>query len=249
MHSREHHLILHWLVLAGLALFAVYATYTAGYIQLMVSTDSSKISLVIIAIFLVGLAHSCRETWRLSLELNALDAVQERLRGLAPLDFKVVGPSIVLPDGSALPACFTSQMLLDALRQLKGAGGSGESAVDLLNARAARIRDQHDIGWFLVDLMMKLGFLGTVIGFIAMLGSVADTAEIDVSIMQRVLKQMSYGMGTALYTTLAGLIGAILLGTIYYVLDQALNGLVVDTVEIAESRLSPTGGELAAVSV
>jgi len=63
------------------------------------------------------------------------------------------------------------------------------------------------IGWFLSETCMALGMIGTVAGFLLMLGSaftginVADTAT-----LQTALSSMAVGMSTALYTTLVGLV-------------------------------------------
>ena len=81
--------------------------------------------------------------------------------------------------------------------------------------------------------------IGVGIGFILMLGSVADTASLDVNTMQKVLKQMSTGMGTALFTTLAGLVGSILLGAQYLLLDKAGDELIERTVRVTEVFILP----------
>lgn len=63
------------------------------------------------------------------------------------------------------------------------------------------------IGWFLSETCMAIGMIGTVAGFLLMLGSafagidVADTAS-----LQSALGSMAQGMSTALYTTLVGLV-------------------------------------------
>ena len=60
--------------------------------------------------------------------------------------------------------------------------------------------------WFSADTMITLGLVGTVIGFMFILGSFA---ELDVSNHVSVLETMSHfsiGMATALTTTLTGLV-------------------------------------------
>ena len=46
--------------------------------------------------------------------------------------------------------------------------------------------------------MLKLGLIGTVIGFIIMLGSLSDITTFDVTLLQGVLTTMGSGMGVAL---------------------------------------------------
>ena len=64
---------------------------------------------------------------------------------------------------------------------------------------------------FIVDLLIRLGLVGTVIGFILMLQSVTLIENFDIGLMQDLMKNMSTGMMVALYTTLTGLITAIVL--------------------------------------
>ena len=75
---------------------------------------------------------------------------------------------------------------------------SGSSS-DLNDVYNSRLKGPQEIGWFVSDVMLKLGLLGTIIGFIFMLGSVANIADFDVSNMQKILRHMSNGMGTALW--------------------------------------------------
>ena len=66
---------------------------------------------------------------------------------------------------------------------------------------------KQEIAWFVAGNLLKLGMLGTILGFIYMLG--ISFSEIDPSNMIRMrvaLKTMGVGISTALYTTAAGLI-------------------------------------------
>ncbi len=80
-----------------------------------------------------------------------------------------------------------------------------------------------DNGFFVADLLMKLGIVGTVIGFIIMLNSVASIDEIDLSKMNNLILNMSLGMQVALYTTLTGLLGSLLLSIQYNFIEQKIN--------------------------
>ena len=70
-------------------------------------------------------------------------------------------------------------------------------------------------GWLVADGLLKLGLIGTVIGFIIMLSAITDIDGFDFTMMKEMLQNMSKGMEVALYTTLSGLISSILL-TIQY---------------------------------
>jgi biopolymer transport protein ExbB/TolQ len=72
------------------------------------------------------------------------------------------------------------------------------------------------------------------------LSSVAETGALDAGTMQKVLTQMSVGMSTALYTTLASLVAGILLSIPYYLLDRCLEALLQITIEIRDVLLAPS---------
>ena len=68
------------------------------------------------------------------------------------------------------------------------------------------------IQWFIAESCLVLGLVGTVCGFIIMLG----TAFVDIDVgnitsMQNALSQMSIGMSAALYTTLMGLLSSLVI--------------------------------------
>lgn len=77
-------------------------------------------------------------------------------------------------------------------------------------------------GWFAADLALKIGLLGTIIGFILMLASIRDITGFDTISLQTALKEMSAGMAVALYTTLAGLTANILLRIQFQILADAM---------------------------
>ena len=78
-------------------------------------------------------------------------------------------------------------------------------------------------GWFAADVALKLGLLGTVIGFILMLASIRDITGFDTTSLQSALKAMSGGMAVALYTTLAGLVCNLLLRVQFQMLADAMH--------------------------
>lgn len=67
-------------------------------------------------------------------------------------------------------------------------------------------------GWFAANILLDLGMIGTVIGFIYMLGtSFGNLAVANTANLKLALQSMGTGMATALYTTAAGLICSVLL--------------------------------------
>ena len=81
---------------------------------------------------------------------------------------------------------------------------------------------------------MKLGLLGTIIGFIMMLAPIAGLDPGDRGTVRSSMSLMSDGMAVAMYTTLAGLAGSILLKIQYSMLDGATAKLFAFAVDLTE---------------
>jgi hypothetical protein len=243
MHKTPHFLFLVWLLTTGLVVFGFVVCLDTGLLQEMVETDRSMISIVVIALYLVGLVHSLGRTWKLSRELNLVATWRNRLLAQsADAPVAVSDGRLRLASGEALPDGFMSRYIVDLVRTKKNeqeSGTPGESRGDILETYASKLRGGNDFGWFLIDFMLKVGFLGTLVGFIWMLGSVSQQEMLDASMMQRVLKQMSFGMSTALNTTLVSLVAGILLSIPYYLLGRGLDELLENTIHMTEVEVWP----------
>ena len=95
-----------------------------------------------------------------------------------------------------------------------------------------RLQNRHAPGHFIADSLLKLGLLGTIIGFILMLLPVGEIEDFDTNLIQQLMVQMSGGMAVALYTTLAGLVTSTLLKLQYLLADSALSELLTDLNEL-----------------
>ena len=74
------------------------------------------------------------------------------------------------------------------------------------------IDDKIDVGWFIAESCLVLGMVGTVTGFLYMLGTAFENIDItDATTLQDALASMAKGMSTALYTTLTGLIASLII--------------------------------------
>jgi hypothetical protein len=78
--------------------------------------------------------------------------------------------------------------------------------------------EQH--GWFLSDIFMALGFLGTLIGFMYMLDL---TGLNNANAAQGVLITLTTGLKTAIYTTVMGLISGLIIKCTLYAIRTDLN--------------------------
>ncbi|MGR8947145.1 MAG: MotA/TolQ/ExbB proton channel family protein [Gammaproteobacteria bacterium] len=235
--EQEHHLMLVWLIITGLIIFGLAVCWDQGLISALIDGDQSRICLVIGLLYVIGTLHCAGRIIYLSRELNAADETtrlinHESARGGLRYD----GKSLTVGADIALPESAIGSYLTDVL-STKNRESNVENS-NLTEAFAEHLKGSHEAGWFIVDILLKLGLVGTIIGFILMLGSIADTSSLDVNTMQKVLKQMSSGMGTALFTTLAGLIGSMLLGLQYLLADKSADELIRRSVLLAE--LQPT---------
>ena len=75
--------------------------------------------------------------------------------------------------------------------------------------------------------MLKLGLLGTIIGFILMLAPIASMQSFEQASLQTALGQMSGGMAVALYTTLTGLVCNLLLRLQFQFLADSMQHLLL----------------------
>ena len=74
------------------------------------------------------------------------------------------------------------------------------------------VDDKIDVGWFIAESCLALGMVGTVTGFLYMLGTAFENIDItDATTLQDALASMAKGMSTALYTTLTGLIASLII--------------------------------------
>lgn len=236
------------MTLVSLMAFGLFVAWREEVIMLLYRGDSSKLSWVITLLFVIMLCHCARRARFLSCEINAAGQAMALLQE-GPLEAR---DGWARAGGRALPDCLLTRHLLDLLHQGQVPGQAGaEAAVqgqergrgqtlaanpELLETLEDRLKNPHNIGWFCTDIMIKLGLLGTIIGFVLMLGSVVNVSDFDAAAMQNILKQMSSGMGTALYTTFAGLVCSILTAAQFFMLDQAADELVDEAKGLTQAR-------------
>ena len=104
-----------------------------------------------------------------------------------------------------------------------------------------QVHSGHGSGWFISDLLLRLGLIGTVIGFVMMLGSVYSLEGEGAYALKELLGEMGGGMQVALYTTLTGLGSAILLSIQCHWLDRCADRLVSRIIELSATRQSKSG--------
>ncbi|MFP6680698.1 MAG: MotA/TolQ/ExbB proton channel family protein [Gammaproteobacteria bacterium] len=229
--------------MTGLIVFGIVVSWNEGLIMQLIRGDQSRICLVIGLLYIIATIHCVGRVIFLSSELNHAADVANRIAATGNnKEIRVKDGCLSIGNAGILPACIITNYLVDMVdaRAEKLSMNADQEKSHLIEALAERLKGAHELGWFVVDILLKLGLVGTIIGFILMLGSVANTVSLDVNTMQKVLRQMSSGMGTALFTTLAGLIGSILLGLQYLLLDKGADELLHRVIRVTEIEIKPT---------
>jgi biopolymer transport protein ExbB/TolQ len=221
-----------WLILFGLCLFGTYVAFDHGLITAISDGDKSGISLVIAAVFLISSVDAGRRAFRLGRETAAASRLSACAREAQPLFALDEQRRVTLREPCADSFHAHQHLLLLAHKTLQHRVLCDQHL--LLERLENTLGRGHETGWFIADLMIRLGLLGTVIGFIVMLGSVSDVSSVDLSALQQLLTRMSDGMRIALNTTLTGLAAGILLGFQYRLLDSAVDRLMAEIIELSE---------------
>tara|TARA_B100001027_G_scaffold22802_1_gene13421 strand:- start:580 stop:1203 length:624 start_codon:yes stop_codon:yes gene_type:complete len=189
--KKNNYLLLRASILMSLILFASFLIVELGLLSLIINSDKSKISIIIIFIYTLATFHWFYNVLRLDKEISNLDE----------------------PKKGTLMSSFLENCI--------------NLGSDDRNIRLSLLEDElsnrHALGYLTVDILLKLGLTGTVIGFILMLLPIGQIQDFDPQILQKLLSTMSGGMAVALYTTLTGLVTSILLKFQYFVLDSSLS--------------------------
>ena len=83
---------------------------------------------------------------------------------------------------------------------------------------------KSDVGWFISESCLALGMVGTVTGFLIMLGTAFENVDVTNSAtLQQALADMATGRSTALWTTLVGLVCSLIIKVQLVNLEVALN--------------------------
>ncbi len=219
--SHRHQFAQIWLLQAGIVAFAFYVVLDRSYLQTMFEADRSYLTSVILLAFLCASGHAA---WFIFQTSSSIEQSLETMRA----DASAFGQSVADgPTGSPSHGAqdFVQTYIQDLVGESRAdasdTAGTSDSSY-ILEVYADRLRSPVELGWYFVDILIRLGLIGTIIGFILILGALADGPAPTGDNIQALLISMSGGMGTALYTTLAGLVAGTLLGVQYSVLSRSV---------------------------
>jgi hypothetical protein len=228
----ERGALLLWMVFTGLCIFAVVLLWQYGLIHLMVLSDRTYISSLIAVLYVITCCHCFWRTRAIAREAE----VARRCRVILSAQD---GTSALGANARMLPAGLVTDHIRSLVTKAEAQAAGRIDQTLLLRSLADRLRASNGFGAFASDTLMKLGLLGTIIGFIIMLAPIATLDAADKAGMKSSMGLMSDGMAIAMYTTLAGLVGSILVRIQYYMLDAATQRVFSDAVTLTETRVTP----------
>ena len=186
--KKPNYLLLKASLVLTLILFSFYLLYQLDLISLIVQSDRSKISIIILSIYVLASMHWFYIAITLDKEIASVSE---------PTETTLIGRYLLQVNTSSERINLT--LVEDELS------------------------NKHSLGYLAIDVLLKLGLTGTVIGFILMLLPIGEIQDFDPKVLQQLLSTMSGGMAVALYTTLTGLVTSMLLKFQYFILDSSLS--------------------------
>ena len=189
--KKKNHLLLKACLMLSVVIFSSYLIVDLGILSLIIESDRSKISLIILSIYVLACVHWFYISINLDKEISSLEDTNNQTLVRSFID-----------------------------KASKENSSNPKNSLDLLQDE---LLNRHALGYLTVDILLKLGLTGTVIGFILMLLPIGEIKDFDPQILQKLLATMSGGMAVALYTTLTGLVTSMLLKFQYFLLDSDLS--------------------------
>ena len=182
--SNIDNIFIYWLYFVSLILIFIYVLESFDFLSGLFREDISYISSLIVSIFIFYLFRGGYYLFKLR---DAIDNLSQNSTNSK------------------------NNVFIDILDEYKVSSSNNPNKKSLQEELKLRLYEIVDNGFFVSDTLLKLGIVGTVIGFIIMLSSLSTIDEMNLAKMNNLLLGMSSGMKVALYTTLSGLICSILL--------------------------------------
>lgn len=221
-----HDPLLPWLIFTGISLFAFVLLWYFGLIGRMVASDPTHISLIIALLYVASSLHCLWRVLAISREGDAALKAGQAVVGN--------GRRVLTEARDDLPPGLVSTHIRDLATKAALQGAERLDQTLLLRVLASRLRGSNSFGAFASDTLMKLGLLGTIIGFIMMLAPIAGLDTENREAVRSSMSLMSDGMAVAMYTTLVGLAGSVLLKIQYSLLDSATAKIFAFAVDLTE---------------
>ncbi len=200
-----HYLLLLRFVLVNLLAFALLGmAFAQGLVDKVLAADQTKLSVLIFAVFAVGLVLCGVRVWQTSHDLN-------QVKSFDPL---------------------VPTRALKYIAQIRGRDGDSRSILAStlrlkLSRRIAVVRQ-------IAGSLVLLGLIGTVLGFIIALSGVDPERASDIRSITPMVSTLIAGMSTALYTTLIGAVLNVWLMIDYQLLAGGTVKLITSLIDMGE---------------
>lgn len=223
MRHRPYRTLLLWFIWALAATAVYFGFYQDAGIWGVLEQDKTRITWIILAFFVFGLAASLALSIALTKESIAARQIESEVREKGLIGFEIRSES------RAVARYFQSlKMAMDS--------NSKPDAEALLNVELAVFQRMSRSIEVAGNLLITLGLIGTVMGLtltLTGLTSSLDALGHDQDQLLQGLRKAMGGMGTAFYTTLLGaILGGVLLRVFAQITEQGVEGLFDRTMRI-----------------
>jgi hypothetical protein len=223
--------LLSWLIFTGLTALAFIMLWFYGLAQKALSSDPTHITTAIALIYVAASAHCLWRALAIGREAKAAHVVAQAIAGQESIRVAAADRY----NGGLVAAHIRDLATKAGLME----GGQRLDQTILLRVLAERLQGTTTFGAFASDLSMKLGLFGTIVGFIIMLAPIGGLSTEDQAAIKSSVALMSDGMAVAMYTTLAGLVGSILIKIQYQFVETATSRLFTSAVALTEVHVIP----------
>ena len=200
-------LLLRYSLVNAVGLVFILVVYSQGYLNKAIKSDVTNVVVLIIFIFLIGLILASLKAFWISRELNHAYSLQKK----------------------------ENSLLNDFIKKSKKLDASSRS--NLISSTRINISVKISNIKFIANILVILGLIGTVIGFIIALSGVDGSVSSNPDEVGKMVASLVKGMSVALYTTLAGSILSVWLNICYQILSNGANRLISRIIEVGEKNL------------
>lgn len=177
-----------------------------GLVEVIFENDHTRLTYAIAGMFVFGMLLCFQKVRFVSRELNK---AQQK---------------------SPPPKSYAARFLAETIKHDAGSRANTAQRYDLkLSSHISMIR-------YIKGVLVLLGLIGTVIGFIIALSGVDPATASDISSMPKMVSIMIAGMSVALNTTLVGSVLAVWLGFNYQILSTATSHLLSALIKLGEAH-------------
>ncbi|MBG76538.1 MAG: hypothetical protein CMI98_01520 [Pelagibacteraceae bacterium] len=229
----KHFHLLRWLIPNAVLITVVIGAWHFGFLTQLYSNDKSYISTLITIIYTITSLHCLYRLYLVSDQINSINTIKNLFFKDPNTALNLNENNIMIGQDFELKKNSHLNNYLTNLIQ-KFSKNDSQNNNTLLELFADKLRGETKVGSFIADSLFKLGLLGTIIGFVLMLQPISTLDSFDEISIKNALTSMSAGMSIALFTTLSGLVGGLLLKIQYFFLESAAEELFYNTSEISE---------------